>query len=243
MRSFYLANQKKILFVLFSIFFYFIVDLTAGTLGGHSPASSVILSFLSYLLMFISFVLLCRMTKLRRPVVLYGILLYIGLSTIYGTFSDQAKASIYLHTNQADIDSLTRYVSEVKREDEFLRDQSTEPFYTIYYWDVFFSKQKRSLESAMDRLGIYMIKKYPDHVEYEISGYSNRQRSLSLVQFGAAQDHLIPENAYAKTKYYDLNGSWGCQSCTYKVLDSSYLYWWGNVKDRKKDELAATKAP
>jgi hypothetical protein len=243
MRSFYLANRKKILFVLFSIFFYFIIDLTNGTLRIHSPENGVILFGLSYLFMFTSFIILCRMTKLKRPLVLYGVLFYVGLSSIYATFADRAKAAIYLYTNQSDIDLLTKYVSEVRREDGFLRDQSTDPFYTIYYWDVFFSKQKATLGNAMDKLGIYRIKKYPDHVEYEIAAYSGRYRSLSLIRYATTEDHPTPSSRYAEAKYYDLNAFWGCQRCKFVSLDSSSCYWWGNAKDRKKDELAATQSP
>ena len=161
---------------------------------------------------------------------------------VYGTFSHEAKASIDLHTNQADVDSLTRYVSEVKREDEFLRDQSTEPFYTIYYWDVFFSKQKRSLESAMTKAGYLHDQEIPRSCRVLDLGVFKRQRSLSLVQFGSAQDHLIPENAYAKTKYYDLNGSWGCEK-PYRKAGIAPISIGGGTEQTARNTYPATKAP
>lgn len=234
MRQFCEKYKKRLIFCIFSIVFYYIIDLSMLTLQVHLLEFGVILLLLSYLFLFLSICFLISITTLRNPSIVFGIIIFILINISYNTFSDYLKTSLYYYSNKDDLQLLTKFVSEIERDDEALRDQSLEPFFTIYYWDIFFSEHKSTLGNLMDKLHIFFIKKHPDYYEYEISGYSfNRLKTISLVKYNSFDAIIRNEKNSAVKKTSSINENWYYKRCHYNSLNDRHDYWRGIVTDSK----------
>lgn len=237
MKSFYENNKKKVIFCIFSIFFYFLMDITILTLQVNYLEIGVSLLLLSYVFLFISFCLYCYMTRISFPVFISGVTIIACLCFVYSLGSDYTKTSLYYHANQEDINSLVQMVHEIKREDEALRDQSSEEFYTIYYWDMFLSEHKNTLASMMTKLHLLLIKKHPNYIEFQISGYStSHYETISIIKYLTNDTSIINNKCSTVKNSSQLYGSWYYNYHHYDLLSGHYDYWWGVVNDPKQDE-------